>query len=113
MRSIYKSYICAVLTVVTCSVPANATESGDSIDTYQNQTVSTEVFVQGRDVLTSNNVTVTPTGHLTMTAPNGISINGTFEVQLGGLLELNGGRQHHIRYTYDASGNRVLRRRTN
>ena len=94
-----------------CAVPMAATELGDSIDTYQNQTVSTEVFVQGRNVLTSSNVTVTPTGHLTMSAPNGIVINSNFSVQLGGRLQLNGGRQWPIVYDYDSSGNTTARRK--
>lgn len=89
--------------------PMAATELSDSVDTYQNQIVSTEVFVQGRDVLTSNNVTVTPTGDLTMTAPERIEITGPFEVQLGGLLKLNSGQQLPIVYDYDSSGNIVAR----
>jgi hypothetical protein len=86
-----------------------ATELNDSVDTYQNQIVSTEVFVQGRNVLTSNNVTVTPTGDLIMTAPDRIEITGPFEVQLGGLLKLDSGQQLPIVYDYDSSGNIIAR----
>lgn len=113
MRNMRIPFVSILSACAFFSMPAEAQETGDSIDTYQNQTISTEVFVQGRDVLTSNNVTVNPTGHLIMTAPNGVKITGNFVVQLGGRLELNGGRQHHIHYTYDASGNRTTRRRTN
>lgn len=113
MRNIRIPFVSLLSFCAFFSIPADAQETGDSIDTYQNQTVTTEVFVQGRDVLTSNNVTVNSTGHLIMTAPNGVKITGNFVVQLGGRLELNGGRQHHIRYTYDASGNRIARIRTN
>ena len=86
-----------------------ATELNDSVDTYQNQTVSTEVFVQGHNVLTSNNVTVTPTGDLIMTAPGRIKITGPFEVQLGGQLRLDGGQQCPLVYDYDSSGNIIAR----
>ncbi|MBP5714933.1 MAG: hypothetical protein J6X07_09580 [Prevotella sp.] len=88
-----------------------ATELNDSVDTYQNQTVSTEVFVQGRDVLTSNNVTVTPTGDLILTAPERIVITGPFEVQLGGQLKLDSGHQCPVVYDYDSSGNTIFRQK--
>ena len=90
----------------------NATECNDSVDTYQNQTVSSNVVLQGRTTLTMSNVTVTPTGYLKATAPDGITVNGPFEVQLGGRLELNGGRQWPIRQIYDASGNVIKRENT-
>lgn len=93
-----------------CVLTAGATELGDSIDTYQNQTVSTEVFVQGRDTLTISNVTVTPTGELTANAPDGIVVNSPFQVQLGGTLVLTVGHPYRISYTYDAAGNRTKRK---
>ena len=83
---------------------------GDSIDTYQNQTVSTEVFVQGHTTLNISNVTVTSSGELTANAPAGIVINSPFEVQLGGTLDLSVGHPYRIRYTYDAAGNRTNRK---
>lgn len=91
--------------------PTTATELSDSIDTYQNQIVSMNAFVQGRGVLTSNNVTVTPTGNLVMTAPERIDITGPFEVLLGGQLTLNGGHQWPIVYDYDSSGNTIARQK--
>lgn len=91
--------------------PMKATELGDSVNTYQNQIVSMNVFVQGRGVLTSNNVTVTPTGNLVMTAPERIDITGPFEVQLGGQLTINGGHQWPIVYNYDSSGNIIARQK--
>lgn len=110
MKMTHKHFVSLLTFLALPCMMASAAEQGDSIDTYQNQTVSTEVFVQGRDTLTSNNVTVTPTGHLTMTSPDGISITGDFEVKLGGQLNLNGGRQYLIRYTYDDAGNRINRK---
>lgn len=99
-----------VLLLHIYAVTAGATELGDSIDTFQNQTVSTEVFVQGRTMLTMSSVTVTTTGELTANAPDGIVINCPFEVQLGGMLDLTVGHPYRISYTYDAAGNRIKRR---
>ena len=96
---------------VTCAVPATATELGDSIDSYQNHVVNDTVSLQGRTTLNMQNVTVSQTGFLKATAPEGIVITSPFEVQLGGELELNGGRQWMIRYSYDNSGNRIIRKR--
>lgn len=110
MRTTHRHIVSLFISFALPCVTASATELGDSTDTYQSHTVSTEVFVQGRDTLTSSDVTVTPGGRLTMTAPNRIVITGSFDVQLGGMLELNGGRQYLIRYTYDAAGNRVNRK---
>lgn len=97
------------LLLFLCVTPMGATELGDSVDTYQNQIVSTEVFVQGRNVLTSNNVTVTSTGDLTMSAPEQIVITSNFEVQLGGQLYLYCEQPRPIVYNYDSSGNRISR----
>lgn len=87
--------------------------SGQTIytDTLQNQTISNNVLVQGSNQLVVNNVTVTPAGQLKATAPSGVVLNGPFEVQLGGTLELTGWRQWPISYEYDNSGNIVVRRK--
>ena len=109
-----KNYLLRQVLPVLLSLFASAaedTELGDSIDTYQNQTVSTEVFIQGRDTLTMNNITVTPTGRLTANIPNGIVINSLFEVQVGGSLELNVNNQWRVIYNYDNSGNIIARHR--
>jgi hypothetical protein len=86
-----------------------AEEVPDSVDTFNNQTVATEITVQGRTVLTSQNVTVTNTGQLTLNGPQGIYIPQSFEVNRGGSLTLNGGLQFAVTFTYDASGNRIRR----
>ena len=105
------SFRLMLLTVVLlCSASSLATEIGDSIDAYQNQTISTEIFVQGHTTLTMSNVTVTPPGDLTANAPDGIVINCPFEVQLGGMLDLTVGHPYRIRYTYDVAGNRTKRK---
>lgn len=106
----HKHFVSLITFLALPCMMASAAEQGDSIDTYQNQTVTTDVFVQGRTILTSSDATVISTGHLTMTSPDGIIITGNFEVQLGGQLNLNGGRQYLIRYTYDEAGNRINRK---
>src|SRR5574344_456981 len=82
-----------------------------STDSYTNQTVTTDVSITGSTVLTSNNVTVTSTGHLSMKAPNGVYITGPFDVVLGGTLDVSGADKVavKIKYSYDASGNRILK----
>lgn len=86
-----------------------AEETPDSVDTFNNQTVSTEVVVQGRTILSSQNVNVTSTGQLTLNGPQGVLIAHDFVVNPGGTLTLNGGLQYAISFTYDASGNRIRR----
>ena len=87
-----------------------AEEVPDSVDTFDNQTITTDsVVVHGRTLLTSQDVVVTNTGHLTLNGPQGVLITSDFEVQLGGTLELNGGLQYVIAFSYDASGNRIRR----
>lgn len=86
-----------------------AAEVNDSVDTYNNHTVSTTVSVQGRTVLNTTNVAVTPQGKLTMSAPQGVSVTGPFSVLQGGTLQLNGGRQYTIKFHYDNTGNQVRR----
>ena len=109
MKRELKTRLLPATLLFLCPCKMAATEVGDSVDTYQNQTVSTYVKVQGRTVLSSSNVTVTPTGKLKMSAPQRIDISGPFTVELGGTLELNGGNQWPVRYIYDSSVN-ILKR---
>jgi hypothetical protein len=109
MKQSYKKglMLSALLSLFSFSV--NATEPIDSVDVYQNQTVNSVVVVQGRSLLSVNNVSVTNTGKLKLSAPAGVSVTGPLTVVLGGEFEMNGGMQYAIRYTYDASGNRIRR----
>ena len=66
-----KSTIRILLLFFFIPITMTAAEMGDSIDVYENQTVTTTVFVQGRDTIGVRNVTVTSTGHLKMNAPWG------------------------------------------
>lgn len=91
---------------------SKAEEVSDSVDTFNNQTVTAEIAVQGRTVLSSQGVTVTNTGQLTLNGPQGVLIPCDFVVETGGTLMINGGLQYSISFTYDASGNRIRRKKT-
>ena len=108
MKQSYKKGLMLSALLLLCSITMNA-ELTDSVDVYQNQTVNGVVVVQGRNLLSVQNVTVTNTGRLKLSAPGGISVTGPLTVVLGGELEMNGGMQYAIRYTYDTSGNRIRR----
>ena len=100
-----------LLSIVGLAFPlcCYAEEISDSVDTFNSQTVTTEITVQGRTVLTSQSVTVSNTGQLTLNGPQGVLITQDFEVNSGGSLLLNGGLQYAVTFTYDASGNRIRR----
>lgn len=95
--------------LLSCSLATNASEANDSVDSYQNQIVSTAITVQGRGLLHTDNITVTPSGYLKLNAPDGIMVTGPFTVELGGKLELNGGWQWPVGLMYDSTGN-IIRR---
>lgn len=90
------------------NLPVFTSESCVSI--YENQTVSSKVSVLGCDTLTVRNVTVSSKGDLTLFAPNAVLINGPFETQLGGVLNITKKVSLVIEFTYDGSGNRTSRR---
>ena len=101
--------ICLVFSVAQLySIAAFGTEMCDST-VYTNQTVSTEVIVHSQDPMSVSNVTVTPTGRLTLIDPNGVVLNGGTTVNVGGTLNIYTDQVLRIRYAYDASGNRVRR----
>lgn len=83
---------------------------GSCVNTFENQTVSSKLSVQGCNILTVQNVTVSVNGDLTLSAPGTIVINGPFETQLGGVLKINKKESVIIEFDYDNSGNRKLRR---
>lgn len=98
-----------LLLLALAATHLRAQEANDSIDTYTNQTVSGLTSIQGRSTLVISNVNVTSTGHLIVSAPDGIEITGPFEVSLGGQLNLYQYLTKIIALDYDASGN-VIRR---
>ena len=65
--------------------------------------------VEGCDSLIVQNVTVSGTGDLKLSAPEGVTIYGLFEVAQGGVLNINRKRIFGFEFTYDAAGNRTLR----
>ncbi|MBB4622745.1 hypothetical protein [Parabacteroides faecis] len=90
------------------SISVFATSS--CVNTFENQTVSSRLSVQGCNILTLQNVTVSSNGDLTLSAPDAILINGLFEVKLGGLLNIKSElTQWTFDYGYDNSGNRKMR----
>lgn len=107
MNTLSKMVISTLLSLGVTSV--SAIEQNDSIDTLQNQAIDSLVYVQSRTQLSVNNVVVTPTGKLTAMGRSGVVLNGPFEVQLGGRLELKGWKQWPVSYEYDNSGNVVVR----
>lgn len=109
MRKLNRRWL-VLSTIFLLSAPAMAQQANDSVDTYQNHTVSTTVSVQGRDTLIVSDVTVTSTGKLKLKSPSLTIVTGNLEVFLGGVLEINGDYQWHLIYSHDSSGN-VIRRR--
>lgn len=83
---------------------------GSCVNTFENQTVSSIVSVQGCNTLVVQNVTISNTGNLTLSAPDAVLINGSFEVQLGGVLNIRKKEASIVEFIYNAAGNRILRR---
>lgn len=80
------------------------------VNTFENQTVSSKLSVQGCNTLSLQNVTITSNGDLTLSAPDAISINGAFEVNPGGMLNIKTElTQWSFDYGYDNAGNRIRR----
>ena len=57
--------------------------TGSCVNTFENRTVSSTVSVQGCNTLIVKNVTITNNGDLTLSAPDAVLINGSFEAELG------------------------------
>lgn len=84
--------------------------TGSCVNSFENQTVSSTVSVQGCNTLTVKNVTITNNGDLTLSASDAVLINGPFEVQLGGVLNIKKKEASIVEFIYNAAGNRILRR---
>ena len=87
-------------------------ETRSCVYTYTNQTVSTYEVVNGCLTLAVQYVTVTSVGDLYLLAPDEITINGDFDVLLGGQLNVDSApppSTNTFEYDYDASGNRISR----
>ena len=83
------------------------------VSTFTNQTISSLISVIGCSTLTVQNITVTNTGALFLIAPSDVTINGAFDVLLGGALNVQCEaapiQSGSYTYTYDAAGNRISR----
>jgi hypothetical protein len=88
------------------------------VSLFANQTISSNISALGCGVFAVQNITVTA-GTLSLTAPAGVTFNGSFEVR-GALSIQDGGsppppppppplQASKFTYTYDASGNRIGR----
>lgn len=106
-------WLCFSDSVRAIEQPADTTQVYSArycVDTFKNQTVSSVQSVEGCDSLIVQNVSVTKTGDLKLYAPEGVTIYGLFEVVQGGALNINRKGSLIIEFTYDAAGNRILRR---
>ena len=84
--------------------------TGSCVNTFENRTVSSTVSVQGCNTLIVKNVPITNNGNLTLSAPDAVLINGSFEAELGGVLNIKKKEASIVEFIYNASGNRILRR---
>ena len=109
MKQSIKKRLTISALLALCAYTMQASESSDSIDVYENHVVNDLTVIQGHTLLTIRNVTVSGTGYLKASSPEGISVTAPVIVEQGGVLELNGGMQYGIRYTYDSTGNRIRR----
>jgi len=66
----------------------HSVQTRNCVNTFTNQTVTSYLFVEGCNTLTVQNVTVTNSGNLHLSAPGVITINGAFDVYLGGQLNV-------------------------
>jgi len=96
-----------LLLLVLCTRSAYATGTSDSI--YANQNVRGRITVSVDGSITARYDTISPNGHLTLAGQQGVTLQRDVNVQLGGTLIIRTGTPPRIRYTYDASGNRIRR----
>ena len=87
----------------------SSTINVDTLNVYSGMTVSGEKKVVSEESLQVDNTTVTTGGKLKATANDAITVLDGTMVALGGEMQLNGAGQYAVRFTYDASGNRIRR----
>lgn len=81
----------------------------DTLNSLSGKTVSMPVRVYGNRSVQMDSTTITKSGDLRVSAEEAILVISGTEVELGGELQLNGALQYLVRFTYDASGNRIRR----
>ena len=94
---------------VECDVKDSITIVADTISVFSGKTVSDEKKIVAEESLQMDNTTVITGGNLQATANDAITVLDETMVALGGELQLNGAGQYAVRFTYDASGNRIKR----
>ena len=77
------------LTIIQTDKQESGLQTRSCVNSFTNQTVSSNVYVVGCNTLTVQDVTVTGSGDLTLTAPGEITINGVFDVLSGGVLNVH------------------------
>ena len=103
-----KKYRKTIVVLLLLSFTRGSYASITSDTLYVNQSVSGRATVSTDGTIIAHSDTVKTTGDLLM-AGQGVTIQNNFEVQLGGTLFIRTGTPPRIRFTYDASGNRVRR----
>ena len=97
----------ATLLLTLCIGTNHATEVSDSI--YENRTVSGRVTINVDGSIIARSDTIVSNGCLTLVGQQGVTLQQNIDVQLGGMLIIHAGTPPRIRYSYDASGNRIRR----
>ena len=101
---IIKSTILSLVLSVSQKVLAQQSAPIDSVTTTRTITTTERPL---------SNIVVTSTGNLTVNSLGNVVLECPFEVNLGGILEIHPLEPTGIIYTYDNSGNRILRRLDN
>lgn len=96
------------MSLALCAETANATGT-DSI--YVNQNVRGRITVSVDGSITARYDTISSNGSLTLIGQQGVTLQRNFNVGLGGTLLIRTGTPPRIKYIYDASGNRITRKK--
>ena len=105
-------WLCFSNSIIAIEQPVDTTQVYSArycVNAFKDQTVSSLQSVEGCDSLIVQNVTVSSTGDLKLSAPESVTIYGLFEVAQGGVLNINRKESLVFEFTYDAAGNRTLR----
>lgn len=100
------------LIVLFLSLWAGVSQATSLSDTlYVDQSITGRATVSADGTIIAHSDTVKTTGYLLLVGHQGVTLQRDIDVQLGGTLIIRTGTPPRIRYTYDASGNRVRRER--
>lgn len=107
-----RSICIIILSLCVSDVLGQGYVAPDTLDSYAGYSVTGRKSIYSFQRLQTHDIVVENGGDLMLTGEDGVSVTGPFSVKLGGNLQLNGTNQYRLKYHYDASGNRVRRRRT-